>query len=164
MCALLKDEARVQLSLFAHFTNGAASEGSFAGRQFSENLADRSRPWPLWGANAQGRPIITRASPPNKGGDPAVAQAVTEAVDHLLQSRWDHTQRVCELCEVDEASSTEAVRDALKAAGSNKCDLKANGLDSTNRRQRGRGRNRVYYFVYKFGEEFQPVKVGLNSA
>ena len=43
----------------------------------------------------------------------------------------------CEPCTVEEASSVDVVREALKAAGCNKTDLSENGLNSSNRRQRG---------------------------
>ncbi len=64
----------------------------------------------------------------------------------------------CEPCTVEEASSVDAVREALKAAGCNKTDLNAIGLNSSNRRQRGTNSNKTY-FVFKFEGELQPLRV-----
>ncbi len=47
----------------------------------------------------------------------------------------------------------------LKAPGCNKTDLNANGLNSSSRRQRGTDASRVYYFVFKFEGELQPLRV-----
>ncbi len=65
----------------------------------------------------------------------------------------------CEPCTIEEASSVEVARKALKAAGCNQTDLNANGLSSSNRRQKGTSRGRAYYFVFKFEEELQPMRV-----
>ena len=47
----------------------------------------------------------------------------------------------------------------MRPRGCNKTDLNANGLNSSNRRQRGTDGSRVYYFVFKFEEGLQPLRV-----
>lgn len=81
------------------------------------------------------------------------ARPAAEDVDAIIA-------RLCEPCSINEASTVEAVRKALKAAGCNGTDLRGRGFDSSNRRQRHRGNERVYYFVYKFDQgELQPMKL-----
>jgi len=66
---------------------------------------------------------------------------------------------LCEPSSMEEASSVEDVRKALKAAGLNQTALKSRGLDSTHRRQRHRGRTWTYYFVHDFGHGLKPMKL-----
>jgi len=70
----------------------------------------------------------------------------------------DAIVRLCAACGLEEASTVEGIRGALKAAGCNQTDQN-NLLDSSHRRQRGTGANRAYYLVYDFGHGLKPMRL-----
>ena len=66
--------------------------------------------------------------------------------------------RLCVACSLEEASAIKSVRDALRVAGCNLTEQHAL-LDSSHRRQRGAGANRVYHLVYDFGRGLKPMRL-----
>ena len=107
----------------------------------------------------------TPPTPPKEAARKRKAEAARERRKRARPSPASVAEiiaRLCERCTVEEASSVEAVRAALKAAGCNQNDIKAHGLDTSNRRQRGSSEGRFYYFVHRFSEQsdsLEPVKL-----
>ena len=70
----------------------------------------------------------------------------------------DVIARLCVTCSLEEASPIKSVREALRAAGCNLTEQRTL-LDSSYRRQRGTGADRVYYLMYDFGRGLKPIRL-----